>query len=77
MPRALAHVREAVRSLLLAAFAEAIWQNRFGSLSEADRHDLRGVRRLAAGRLDARRIGTLWAQGAHLSLADAMALALR
>ena len=77
MPRALAHVREPERALLLAAFAAVFWQTRFGRLSDADRHDMRRVRRLAACQLDARRIEALWSQGAQLSLAEAMVLALR
>jgi len=77
LPRALAHVRDAEHALQLAGFAECFWQTRFGRLSAEDRHDMRRVRRLAACSLDARRIPALWAQGARLSLAEAMALALR
>ena len=82
LPRALAHVREPERALQLAGFAEAFWAARFGEFSGADRHDLRRVRRLAgvqlgARRVDASRIEQLWAQGAQLPLAEAMALALR
>ncbi len=77
LPRALAHVREAERALQLAGFAESFWQTRFGQLGAADRHDMRRVRRLAACSLDARQIPALWARGARLSLADALALALR
>ena len=77
LPRALAHVRDPERALLLAAFAEAFWQARFGRLSPADLHDMRRVRRLAARQLHAARIGLLWAQGAGMSLSEAMALALR
>jgi predicted ATPase len=77
LPRALAHLREPARAVQLAAFAEAFWQARFGRLSDADRHDLRRVRRLVARQLDAPRIEALWAQGAQLSPAEAMTLALR
>ncbi len=77
LPRAFAHVREAERALQLAGFAEAFWQIRFGRLGAEDQHDMRRVRRLAACSLDPRRIPALWAQGARLSLAEAMALALR
>ena len=77
LPRALAHERDAERALQLGGFAEAFWQTRFGHLDEADRHDMRRVRRLAACTLDARGIPALWAHGARLSLAEAMALALR
>jgi hypothetical protein len=77
LPRALAHVREGERALQLAGFAECFWQTRFGCLSAEDQHDMRRVRRLAACSLDARRIPALWAQGARLPLAEAMAIALR
>ena len=82
LPRALAHVREPERALQLAGFAEAFWATRFGEFSGADRHDLRRVRRLAGVQLGARRVDAspieqLWAQGAQLPLAEAMALALR
>ena len=77
LPRALAHGRDAERALQLGGFAEAFWQTRFGHLDEADRHDMRRVRRLAACTLDAPGIPALWAHGARLSLAEAMALALR
>ena len=81
LPRALAHVREPEHALQLAGFAEAFWATRFGEFSGADRHDLRRVRRLAGVQLgarcvDASRIEQLWAQGAQLPLAEAMALAL-
>ena len=56
--------------------AESFWQTRFGRLSAEDLHDMRRVRRLAACSLDPRNIPALWAQGARLSLAEAMALAL-
>jgi len=82
MPRALAHVRRAEHALLMAGFAEAFWLANFGQLTAADRHDMRRVRRLAArvlgeARHDAARIELLWAQGARLALADAVALALQ
>ena len=77
LPRALAHVRDPKRALLLAAFAEAFWQARFGRLSPADLRDMRRVRRLAARQLDAHRIEALRLQGAQLSLTEAVALALR
>ena len=77
MPRALAHVREAERALLIAGFAERFWQTRFGRLSDGDMHDMRRIKRLAACSIDKRRIAAVWVQGAQLSLAEAMALALR
>ncbi len=82
MPRALAHVRRAEQALQMAGFAEAFWLANFGQLTAADQHDMRRVRRLAArvlgeARHDAARIELLWAQGARLALADAVALALQ
>ena len=77
LPRALAHLRDAERALQLAGFAESFWQTRFGHLSAQDRHDTRRIRRLAACSLDARQIQALWSRGARLTLAEAVALALR
>ena len=77
LPRALAHVREPQRALQLAGFAEVFWQSRFGPLSAADQHDMRRVRRLATRQIEARHLAPLWSQGAQLSLAEAVALALR
>ena len=77
LPRALAHVREPERAVRLAAFAESFWQSRFGRLTEADRRDLQRIRRLTTPQIGAKRVATLWAQGAALPLAEAMALALR
>lgn len=77
LPRALAHVREPERAVLLAAFAESFWQSRFGRLTAADRRDMLRVRRLTTPQIGAKRVAVLWAQGAALPLAEAMALALR
>jgi tetratricopeptide (TPR) repeat protein len=77
LPRALAHVHDPERAVLLGAFAEAFWKSRFGDLGERDRADLRRLRRLALRQVDAARVDALWRRGASLALADAVALALR
>ncbi len=78
LPRALAHLHQPEAALRLAAFAAEFWQRRFGRLDRKDEHDLRRVRRLAAvqGIATSRR-EALWQQGAEMTLADAVALALR
>lgn len=78
LPRALAHLRQPAVALQLAAFAAEFWQRRFGRLDRKDEHDMRRVRRLAAVQgIAASRRETLWQQGAEMTLADAVALALR
>lgn len=77
LPRALAHVRDPERAVLLGAFAESFWQSRFGRLSDSDRADMRRVRRLALRQIDAARVDALWRRGAEFTLAEATALALR
>ena len=77
LPRALAHLRQAETAATLFGFAAHFWQQRFGPLSTADQRDVQRVRRLLARQLDARRCEQLWEQGRELSLAEAVALALR
>jgi hypothetical protein len=76
LPRALAHVHEPERAVRVAAFAESFWQGRFGRLTTGDRRDMQRIRRLATVQIGARRVDALWAEGATLSLAEAVALAL-
>lgn len=72
----LAHLREPERAVGLAAAAEALWLAGFGGLSDADRRDLRRIRRLTTLQLGTARVRQLWAAGAAQSLAEAVALAL-
>jgi predicted ATPase len=76
LPRALAHLRQPELALQLAAFAAQYWERGFGKLTAADQRDLLRVRRLAARQIELRRIEAAWAQGAALSLGQAVALAL-
>ena len=76
LPRTLAHLRQPEAAVRLAAYAAAFWCGRFGDLSASDQRDLQRVRRLAARQIDAAQIATLWREGEHLSLAQAVALAL-
>jgi predicted ATPase len=76
LPRALAHLRQPVLALRLAAFSEVFWQERLGSLTPSDARDLLRVRRLAARQLSPRDCAEAWARGRLLTLAEAMALAL-
>lgn len=77
LPRALAHTREPEAALRIAAFAARFWETRFGALGRGDLHDLRRVRRLAAVQLGSLAAADeALAQGAHLALPEAIALAL-
>ncbi|MEO8525105.1 MAG: NB-ARC domain-containing protein [Caldimonas sp.] len=76
LPRALAHTGQPEAALRLASFAARFWETRFGLLSRADLRYLRLVRRLAACRLEPRPCEQLWAEGARLGLAEAVAIAL-
>ncbi|MGN6828636.1 ATP-binding protein [Paucibacter sp. M5-1] len=75
LPRALAHLRDAERAVLLAAFIARYWSRHFGALGRSDHHDLRRLRRLAACQLEPARLAALWAEGERLSLAAAVQLA--
>ena len=76
LPGALAHRRQPEASGRLMGFAARFWAERFGSLSAADRQDERRVRRLVAAQCGAARADALMAEGAALSLPEAVRLAL-
>ena len=76
LPRALLHLRRPEQAVPLFAFAEAHWRRNFGEFNAEDDFDLRRIRRLAAQLLPSRRARELWQQGAALTLAEAVALAL-
>jgi len=57
-------------------FAAHFWERGIGPLSASDVATVEQVRKLAAKRLGAKRTATLWAEGAKLSLAQAVHLAL-
>ncbi len=60
----------------LMAFAARFWQGGIGPLSASDASTVDQVRKGARKRLGVARTATLWAQGAELSLAEAVHLAL-
>jgi predicted ATPase len=77
LPGALAHRREPEAAGRLMGFAACFWAERFGALSATDRHDRRRVQRLVAAQLGAERAEALLAEGAALSLPEAVRLALQ
>ena len=76
LPRALAHQRQPEAALRLMGYATAFWRSRFGELSAEDLRDLRRVQRLSARQIGASRVAALLREGEHLTLAQAVALAL-
>ena len=76
LPTALAHLRQPDTAARLMSFAVHFWQRHFGPLARSDQPHLRRVRRLVAVQRGPARHDTLWAEGAALSLAQAVALAL-
>ena len=76
LPRAWAHLRRPVDAARLMAFAASFWRQRYGVLSASDQHDLRRLRRLLAGQLDAAALARHGAEGERLTLGAAVALAL-
>jgi predicted ATPase len=60
----------------LMSFAASFWEKSIGPLSADDVTAMKDVRKQAAKRLGVARTATLWAQGAELSLAEAVHLAL-
>lgn len=76
LPQALAPRGDAAAAATLMGFAAAHWAARIGPLGDADRRDLRRVRRLAAASLGAARTAEAEAAGAALPLSAAVRLAL-
>ena len=76
LPHALVMLGEVDVAARLMAFAARFWERGIGPLSASDATTIEQVRKRAAKRLGARRAATLWAQGAELSLAEAVDLAL-
>lgn len=77
LPRALLHLRRAEQGLQLIACAHGHWLRDFGELHDDDRFELRRIRRLAACLLSPPQTQALWDQGAALTLAEAVSLALQ
>ena len=76
LPVALAHLRQPETAVRLMSFALHYWQRNFGPLARSDQPHLRRVRRLVAVQIGAARHDALWADGAAMPLARAVALAL-
>jgi predicted ATPase/tetratricopeptide (TPR) repeat protein len=76
-PLALAHLRRPEDALRLMAFAATFWESTFGPLARGDRHTVYRVRRLVRAQCGAARTELLWAEGAAMDIAAAVALALR
>jgi tetratricopeptide (TPR) repeat protein len=76
LPRALAHLRQPQAAARLMGFAEAFYPQRFGVLGREDLPEARRTRRLVAAQLGAAAAAAAWQEGAALSMADAMQLAL-
>ncbi len=76
LPTALAHLRQPEAAARLMSFALHFWQRHFGPIGRSDQPHLRRVRRLVAVQLGAARHDALWAEGAAMPLAQAVALAM-
>ena len=76
LPRTLAHLRRPGPAAQLMGFAEAFYAQRFGRLGAEDLPEARRTRRLAAALLGREAISGLWRQGAAMTMAEAMQLAL-
>ena len=74
--RQLAHLRRPEPAAQLMGFAEAFYAQRCGQLGAEDLPEARRSRRLVAVQLGSERTDALWRQGADMSMADAMRLAL-
>ncbi len=76
LPRVLARLRQPVQAQSLMTFVAAFWEQRFGALSAAEWRHVRKVQRMAARLTDARCLAEATARGRHMTLAEAVALAL-
>lgn len=79
LPRTLAHRRRPQAAARLLGFAQTFYAQRFGEVGREDLPEVRRTRRLVAVQLgpDGRsRAHALWLEGATLTMAEAMRLAL-
>ncbi|HWZ74403.1 MAG TPA: hypothetical protein VN326_23365 [Casimicrobiaceae bacterium] len=76
LPHPLVMLGEVAVAARLMSFAAHFWKRGIGPLSASDAATVEQVRKSAAKRLGVKRTAGLWAQGAELSLADAVHLAL-
>jgi len=76
LPQPLVMLGEVGVAARLMAFAAHFWERGIGPLTASDVGTVEQVRKRAAKRLGAKRTATQWAEGARLSLAEAVHLAL-
>jgi len=74
-PRLLARLRRPDAAMRLMGFAATFWESNFGPLGRADRRTVRRVKGLVRAQVGSARAGTLWAEGAAMDIAQAVALA--
>ena len=74
-PRLLARLRRPDAAMRLMGFAATFWESNFGPLGRADRRTVRRVKGLVRAQLGSARAGALWAEGAAMDIAQAVALA--
>ena len=77
LPPVLAHLRKVESAVQLQAFSARFWRDSMGQTDAFDVRQERRVRRLAAGRLTRARWEAERRRGLELSVADAVALAMR
>ena len=76
-PRLLARLRRPDAAMRLMAFAATFWESNFGPLGRVDRRTVRRVKGLVRAQVGSARAGALWAEGAAMDIAQAVALAQR
>ena len=74
-PRLLARLRRPDAAMRLMGFAATFWESNFGPLGRADRRTVRRVKGLVRAQVGSARAGALWAEGAAMDIAQAVALA--
>jgi tetratricopeptide (TPR) repeat protein len=76
LPHPLVMLGDVAVATRLMSFAARFWERGIGPLSASDAATVEQLRKRAAKRLGVKRTAGLWAQGAELSLAEAIHLAL-
>ena len=76
LPASLVMLGDVAVAARLMPFAARFWERGIGPLSKNDASTVEQVRKQTAKRLGGERIAKLWAEGAELSLAQAVDLAL-
>jgi tetratricopeptide (TPR) repeat protein len=77
LPRTLARMRRPGTAAQLMGFAEAFCAQRFGPLGAEDLPEARRTRRLIAAQIGSEPAAAAWRQGAAMTMAEAMELALQ